>query len=82
MEPGLESLDAFILSPYGEGGLWFSDENQSMIGDLMFLCQKYWPIDRDKIAVTGYSNGGNASWLFGYFQSNTLSMERRMNYSR
>ena len=73
VEPGLESLDAFILSPHGEGGLWFSDENQIMVGDLMYFCQKYWPIDYDKIAVTGYSNGGNASWLFGKFQSSTLS---------
>jgi len=73
VEPGLEDLDAFILSPYGPGGLWFSDSNQQMIGDLMYLAQKYWPIDYDKIAVTGYSNGGNASWLFGKFQSSTLS---------
>ena len=73
VEPGLEELDAFILSPRADGGLWFSDDNQQMVAHLMFLVQKYWPIDRDKIAVTGYSNGGNASWLFGLFQANTLS---------
>jgi predicted peptidase len=73
VEPGLDTLRAFILSPYGEGGLWFTDFNQEMIGTLMYLTQKYWPVEHDKIAVTGYSNGGNASWLFSKFQSQTLS---------
>jgi len=73
VEPGLDTLDAFILSPFAEGGLWFEDKNQEMIGNLVFWIQKYWPVDTDKIAVTGYSNGGNASWLFSKFQSNTIS---------
>lgn len=73
VELGLEDLDAFILSPHANGGLWFAESSQRMIGDLMFFALKYWPIDRAKIAVTGYSNGGNASWLLGYFQSSTLS---------
>ena len=72
-EPGLESLNAFILSPYAQGGLWFEDEPQRMMADLVFLIKKFWPIDEDKIAVTGYSNGGNASWHFGKFQSSTIS---------
>lgn len=73
VEPGLKSLDAFILSPHADGGLWFTDDNQQMVGDLMYLALKYWPVDNSKLAVTGYSNGGNASWLFAKFQSNTLS---------
>ena len=44
-----------------------------MVGDLMYLALKYWPVDQDRLAVTGYSNGGNASWSFAKFQSNTLS---------
>lgn len=73
IEPGLAELNAFILSPYAEGGLWYEDENLEMMGDLIFLVKKYWPIEEDKIAVTGYSNGGNASWLFSKFQSSTIS---------
>ena len=72
-EPGLESLGAFILSPNGEGGLWYTPENQNMVGDLMYLARKYWPIDFDKIAVTGYSNGGNACWFFSQFQPDIIS---------
>lgn len=72
-EPGLDTLNAFILSPFTEGGLWFSDYSQQMMGDLIYLIRKYWPIEDDKIAVTGYSNGGNASWLFSKFQAGTIS---------
>lgn len=72
-EPGLDTLNAFIFSPYAPGGLWYEDRNQQMMGELIFLIKKYWPIQEDKIAVTGYSNGGNASWLFGKFQSSTIS---------
>ena len=72
-EPGLDTLNAFIFSPYAEGGLWYEDVNQEMIANFMFLMRKYWPIEEDKIAVTGYSNGGNASWLFSKFQASTLS---------
>ncbi len=72
-EPGLDTLNAFIISPYAEGGLWFATQNQDMVGNLVFLIKKYWPIEEDKIAVTGYSNGGNASWLFTKFQPGTLS---------
>ena len=72
-EPGLDTLNAFILSPFATGGLWFEDRHQEMVATLIFLVKKFWPIEEDKIAVTGYSNGGNASWLFGKFQSSTLS---------
>lgn len=44
-----------------------------MMTDLVFLMKEYWPIDQDKIAVTGYSNGGNASWHFAKFQPSTVS---------
>lgn len=72
-EPGLDTLNAFILSPFAEGGLWFENQNQQMMANLLFLVQKYWPIEDDKIAVTGYSNGGNASWFFSKFQSSVIS---------
>lgn len=72
-EPGLDTLNAFILSPYAEGGLWFEPQYQQMMADLLFLMKKYWPIEEDKIAMTGYSNGGSASWLFSKYQANTLS---------
>ncbi len=73
IEPGLEILDAFILSPNGGADLWYDNSNQEKVGILMSLALGFWPIDQEKIAVTGYSNGGNGAWFFGEFQANTLS---------
>lgn len=36
-----------------------------MIITLIEYAKKYWPIDENKIVVSGYSNGGIASWFFG-----------------
>jgi len=73
VEPGLAILNAFILSPNGGNDLWYDDSNQEQVATLIYLAKKYWPINFDQIAVTGYSNGGNGSWFFGETQSSTLS---------
>lgn len=73
VEPGLASLNAFILSPGGGEGLWYEPYYQELVGTLIFLAKKYWPIVVNKIAVTGYSNGGNGSWFFAESQAATFS---------
>mgnify|MGYP001327183973 CR=1 FL=1 len=72
-EPGLAGLNAFILSPNGGNGLWYEHYYQEEVLTLMYLVKKYWPVELNKIAVTGYSNGGNGSWLFGENEYNTFS---------
>jgi predicted esterase len=73
VEPGMEILNAFILSPNGGADLWYDNSNLEKVATLMYLVKKYWPVNLNKIAVTGYSNGGNGSWYFGETQSATLS---------
>lgn len=73
VEPGLASLNAFIISPYGGNGLWYESYFQQEISYLMYLVKKYWPILPNKIAVTGYSNGGNGSWFFAETMSTTFT---------
>ncbi|MGB4844209.1 MAG: dienelactone hydrolase family protein [Ferruginibacter sp.] len=73
VEPGLANLNAFIISPYGGNGLWYESYFQQEISYLMYLAKKYWPIEQNKIAVTGYSNGGNGSWLFAETMHTTFS---------
>ena len=63
-EPGLEALGAIIVSPNGYLKQWYEPENQQQILTLINLAKEYWPIDTNKIAVTGYSNGGNGSWFY------------------
>ncbi|MEE8341516.1 MAG: hypothetical protein V3R52_05420, partial [Candidatus Neomarinimicrobiota bacterium] len=63
--PGLEKLNAIIFTPdAGDYNFW-DYENYSLIITLIDYAKKYWPIDEDKIIVTGYSNGGYGTWFFG-----------------
>ena len=63
--PGFSELNAIIFAP-DEGGYYFwESNNSSLILTLIEHAKTYWPIDPNKIIVTGYSRGGTASWFFG-----------------
>ena len=60
----LEELNAIIVSPEGENLLWSTQNNIDKVLTIIENAQKYWNVDPKKIAVVGYSNGGNGSWYF------------------
>lgn len=62
--PGLEALNAIIVSPEGENQLWSTGNNVEKVLSIITNAQKYWNVNPEKIAITGYSNGGNGSWYF------------------
>lgn len=62
--PGLAVLNAIIVSPEGENQLWSTGNNVEKVRFISSNSKKYWNVDPDKIAVMGYSNGGNGSWYF------------------
>ena len=63
--PGLADLNAIIFVPdNGITNSW-DYENATLTLTLIDHALKYWPIDPDKIIVTGYSNGGYGAWYFG-----------------
>lgn len=62
--PGLEFLNAIIVSPESENQLWTTANNEEKIRSIIANAKKYWNVDPNKIAVVGYSNGGNGSWYF------------------
>jgi predicted peptidase len=72
-EPGLESLGAIIVSPNGYLYQWYQSPNVTQVMTLIDLAKKYWPVDTNRIAVTGYSNGGNGSWFFAEVFPETFS---------
>lgn len=63
-EPGLEALDAYIISANAGQNEWFESRNQQMVLALIDLSQSHWYVDASKVMATGYSNGGNASWWY------------------
>ncbi len=72
-DPGFRKLNAIIFAP-DAGEYYFWDENNySLILTLIEYAKKYWPIDENKIVVSGYSNGGIATWYFGINFPNIFS---------
>lgn len=67
VEPGFEDIDAFIVSPNSNGSLWYQDLNIVQILALVELCTTYLDVDTDKVAVMGYSDGGNGAWFFSQY---------------
>ncbi len=61
--PSLEPLNAFVLSPNADKVQWYELYNLEKVTRLITLAIKNWPIDRTKIVVTGYSDGGNGTWF-------------------
>jgi len=73
VEPAFEGKDVYIIAPNGGADLWNSLNNQEMVINLLLFALESWPIDPDKVVVTGYSNGGNGSWFFGETQPTLFS---------
>ena len=64
-EPGLSRLNAIIFAPDAGDFYFWEESNYSLILTLIEYAKKYWPIDENKIVVTGYSMGGMGTWFFG-----------------
>ncbi len=61
---GFKDSGAIILIPSSDGGIWWDQSMYDLMVDLIDKTVTHWKVDRDKVAVTGYSNGGSASWLY------------------
>lgn len=72
-ETGFESLDAIIISPNSNGMLWPTIDNNEQVLTLVDLASTYLPVDTNKIAIHGYSDGGNGSWFFAETQASIFS---------
>jgi dipeptidyl aminopeptidase/acylaminoacyl peptidase len=64
-DPGFKKLDAIIFAPDAGEFYFWEEGNYSLIITLIEYAKKYWPIDTNKIIVSGYSNGGITTWFFG-----------------
>lgn len=81
VEPGFDALDAIIISPNSKGYLWSEETSVFQIFTLMDLAKEFLPIDQSKIAVMGYSDGGNGAWYFAEFYPNLFSASIPMSSS-
>lgn len=65
VEPAFKDSGYIIFSPrIGFGENWTSDVNRNRVLTFLDLAKIHWPIDPNKIAVTGYSLGGTGCWNY------------------
>ena len=62
--PALEELGAIIVAPDSVRGSWRSPENEKAVNALLDMVLANYSIEKNKVAVTGYSMGGAGSWHF------------------
>jgi len=62
--PGLAELGAIIVAPDSVRGNWSTPENEKAVNALLDTVLAHYAIDQKKIAVTGYSMGGQGAWYF------------------
>ncbi len=70
---GFKDSGAIILIPSSAGGIWWDQSMYDLMVDLIDKTVKHWNVDREKVAITGYSNGGSASWLYAEVGYNVFS---------
>lgn len=63
-EPGFEDLDAIILSPDSDGYPWFYDFNVEKVVELTEMVKLNLEVNLNKVAISGYSDGGIGAWYF------------------
>lgn len=67
LDSGFDVLNPYIISPNSNGQLWYEQANQSQILALLELASTYLSVDTQKIALTGFSDGGNGSFFFAKY---------------
>lgn len=67
VEPAFKKLDAYVIVLDAEEQVWYTPKNEKKVLALMEAAFKHWKVDRAKVIVTGYSDGGNGSWYFAEY---------------
>jgi len=62
--PALKHMDAILIIPSADGKKWIDTELEQKTIHFIRQIKHHWPIDGDKILITGFSNGGIGSWTY------------------
>ena len=60
--PALQDFKGIVVIPSGDNKHWVHPSNDTRLIDLIKKVSKFWPIDKKRIYLTGYSNGAIGSW--------------------
>ncbi len=64
VSPGLRDLGAIIVAPDSHGKSWSDPEVSAAVMALVEALKQRYPIDAQRVLVTGYSMGGHGTWWF------------------
>ncbi|MFK5878668.1 MAG: dienelactone hydrolase family protein [Flavobacteriaceae bacterium] len=63
-EPGFADFDVILLCPNSDGFIWYDGPQQEKVMTLTELAKNNLPVDTNKIAIMGYSDGANGAWFY------------------
>ena len=63
-QPALAELRPLVIAPHSSDGQWWKKEDTAFVLGLVAAARQRWPELAARSVVTGYSNGGLASWYF------------------
>ncbi len=73
-EPGLINLEPILLCPNSGGNIWYnSPEQEQKVLTLTNLVKFNLPVDLNKVAIMGYSDGGNGAWFYAQYYPEEFS---------
>lgn len=60
--PALAELAPIVVAPLSTRAEWWSEAETAYVVGLILGAFEAWPVQRDRLVITGYSNGGIGSW--------------------
>jgi len=73
VEPALRDLGAIIVAPDAPGAAWVDPFSVEAVLQFIEAAKAVWPIDPERVVVTGYSMGGIGTWFLHDQHSDVFS---------
>lgn len=64
VEPALAPLEPLVIAPHSPTGQWWLEADTAFVLGLLAQARERWPELAARSVITGYSNGGIATWYF------------------
>ncbi|KAB2880224.1 hypothetical protein F9K33_06145 [bacterium] len=64
VQPALSDLGAIIVAPDAPGESWLDKKSEQAVMSFISMAIDEWPVDPQKIIITGYSMGGIGTWYY------------------
>jgi predicted peptidase len=63
VQPALQDLGSIIIAPDVPGDSWFDITSEQTVMQFITIASDEWPVDPNRIYITGYSMGGIGTWF-------------------